>query len=62
MSPAELKQFLNQKDAFGGSALDDARREGHGECQDELEKSKWNEEVKLEMFSEVETHYKEVGF
>lgn len=49
-------------DAFGGSALDDARREGHKDCQDELEKSKWNEEVKLEMYDDVEAHYKENGF
>jgi hypothetical protein len=53
LSTSEFRSFIRTEDAFGGTALEDAIREGHNDCQDELEKSKWNEDVKIEMFDEV---------
>lgn len=36
MDPIRLKKFINAKDAFAGTALLDAIREGNDDCRDEL--------------------------
>lgn len=37
--------FVEAEDCFGGTALDDAKREGHEKCVIELQKSEWNDDL-----------------
>jgi hypothetical protein len=45
LSNAEVFMFVEAEDCFGGTALDDARREGHQACVTELQKPEWNDEL-----------------
>jgi ankyrin repeat protein len=41
----EVFLFVEATDCFGGTAIDDARREGHEDTLNELLKAEWNEEL-----------------
>jgi hypothetical protein len=55
MSNAEVFMFVEAQDCFGGTALDDTRREGHQECMRELLKEEWNGELTQSLTKQIIT-------
>ena len=53
MSADVIYLYIESKDCFGGTAMDDAKREGHKECQAELDKAEWNSELEMRLQQQI---------